>query len=235
MGFDKFAWIKATFADPQIPLGEKAILTYCALVYVQWGEDTFCVRQKTIAERCATSRQTVNSAFRHASKRGFLVRSQVRLVGRGHHGGDEWRLVYPETCQESLHDSGEKRVKQTAETCKADAQKRVKHLDETCKAANSSTSENNPLRVFKGSLEGSLEGSGVAAPPKPKYQRRKTDASALGDLLTDPRTRPGRKKPNTPPTATEPDPLAGLSPKARANIMAARANLDDAERDGQPA
>jgi hypothetical protein len=162
MGFDKFAWFRAVSADPLIPGGEKAVLLYCATICVLYGEDTFCVRQETIAKNCGTSRQTVNSAFRCAKDLGYLALSRQRRLGRGHHGGDELRLIIPETCQESLHDSGEKRVKQTGETCKAEDQKRVKNLYETCKAADASTSENDtPIRVLKGFLKGCEEGYGA--------------------------------------------------------------------------
>ena len=55
MGFDKFDWIKTILADGQIPDGERLVLVGTAIWYVRYGEDEFCVRQTTVAERMAVS------------------------------------------------------------------------------------------------------------------------------------------------------------------------------------
>jgi hypothetical protein len=94
--FDKFAWLRAVLADDVVTLGKKAVLAYVAVFDVRNGSDTFCVRQHTIASRCATSESTVSRAIRHAKRLGYLTVAQSRKPGWGQHGADVLRLMLPE-------------------------------------------------------------------------------------------------------------------------------------------
>src|SRR6202035_479672 len=98
MSFDKFAWIKALYADPAVSFRGKTIGTFCAIAYVTHGEEVFSARQDTIATRCGTTRKTVNLGLRDVREAGYLVKNRTRAQGAGRHGGDEWRLVLPEWC-----------------------------------------------------------------------------------------------------------------------------------------
>lgn len=172
MGFDKFVWIKTLVADPAVSFRGKTIGTLCAISFVTYGEDTFAVRQKTIAARCGTSRKTVNLALGDVKAAGYLVKSRPRSQGPGRNGGDEWRLVFPECCHQSVHHSGEKwcnasvqhsesGVTPTAEWCNPNGQSGVTGLSECCNTPSSPTSAKDPPKVFKRSLEkGLYRGSG---------------------------------------------------------------------------
>jgi hypothetical protein len=95
VGFDKWAWFYAVCADPRIPGAEAKVLLYCAARYVLHAEETFCVRQAVIAERCAVSVPTVKRAFALGRQLGYLVIAEPRRRGRGHRRADEHRLVVP--------------------------------------------------------------------------------------------------------------------------------------------
>lgn len=97
MGFDKFVWIKTLAADPDPRLtnSDKFILSYAALVNVQGGEHTLCVRQATLAGNCATTDRQVGRAFSAGKECGYLVLVQERQRGRGHTRADEYRLAFP--------------------------------------------------------------------------------------------------------------------------------------------
>lgn len=119
--FDKFAWLRAVLADDVVTLGEKAVLSYVAVFDVRNGSDTFCVRQDTIASRCATSESTVSRAIRHAKRLGYLAVAQSRKPGWGQHGADVLRLTLPEKSSVKLTTdspgrNGESPVKLTADS-----------------------------------------------------------------------------------------------------------------------
>jgi hypothetical protein len=141
--FDKFAWLKAVYAESRFTSGEKAVLAHIAIFNVLTGGDTFCIRQSTLAEQCGITRQTVGTAIRQAKHFEYLTVSRLHARGYGRHGADELKLLLPQSCNESLLHSGGSDVKQTAESCKANDQSGVKQTAEWSKAANAPTSENN--------------------------------------------------------------------------------------------
>lgn len=98
---DKFEWLKAVAADSRFTDGQKVVLMYCAAICVRYGRTTFCVRQETLAERCATTRKSVGVAVRTAKRLGYLSVDRDRQRGRGHHGADEHRLILPENVEPS--------------------------------------------------------------------------------------------------------------------------------------
>ncbi len=154
MGFDKFCWLKAVYADPKFPAGEKAVLAYVTAFSVQYGKDSFRVRQSTLADAAHSgiSRQTVGSAIRRAKRHGYLAVVSPHAPGRTHHTAETLQLLLPAKNKEALHDS-------SAESCKANGGNGVKQTAELCKAANSPTSENH---TPNSSSNGSSEGSGAA-------------------------------------------------------------------------
>ena len=146
-GVDKFAWLRAVYQQPKFPPGEKAVLAHIAVFNVMFGRDTFRVRQSTIADQSGITRQTVNAAIGRGKRLKYLDLADPRESGWGRGGADELRLILPESSEDALHDSGESRVKQTGESCKANAASRVKQTEESCKAPNSSTSENDTHNI----------------------------------------------------------------------------------------
>lgn len=180
---DKFVWLRAVFADTRIAAGEKVVLAYVAVFDVLYGSDTFCVRQSTLADHCGTTRKTVNLAFRRAKRLGYFALSRQRQLGRGHHGGDELRLTLPETCNESSHVWGEKRVTDLPETCNANDRKRVTDLLETCNESSQRHAVRAAETTPQSSLQSSLESSGGKAshaqarttpPPPKKFKEQRT-------------------------------------------------------------
>src|SRR5262245_37691565 len=93
MSFDKFEWMRVVAADARPTDGEKFILWNIAFVSVRSGEDTFCVRHTTIAERWPTSVKTLKRAKSTARSLGYIQIAQARQRGRGHHRADEYRLT----------------------------------------------------------------------------------------------------------------------------------------------
>jgi hypothetical protein len=151
--FDKFAWLRAVLADDVVTLGEKAVLSYVAVFDVRNGSDTFCVRQDTIASRCATSESTVSRAIRHAKRLGYLALAQSRKPGWGQHGADVLRLTLPEKSSVKLTTdspgwNGESPVKLTADSAASpvDLTKVMRQID-------------GYIEEY-GSLNGSLKGGG---------------------------------------------------------------------------
>lgn len=104
MTTNKFNWLRAVYAA-DFSGAEKAVLAHVAMFSVLTGEDTFCVKQATIAEHCGMTRATVNTAISKAKRHGYLVLAEARKPGWGKHAADTLRLAVPESCQESLHDS----------------------------------------------------------------------------------------------------------------------------------
>lgn len=164
--FDKFNdWLKVVMAEPTFTGSDKAVLAYIAVFYVRHGEDTFCVKQSTIAERCAISRKAVNSAMSRAKEAGFLKVDRHRQRGTGRHGADELRLTLPELSNELPHHSMElgndplhhsrdsseavasrqtqSDVTKTPELCNQNDQSDVTKTPELCNRTNSPASENN--------------------------------------------------------------------------------------------
>jgi hypothetical protein len=93
----KFNWIRLLAADPDPRMtgGYKHILTMIALNNVKIYEDTFCVRQVTVADRCGTSERQVRRAFTAAKLLGYIELVQERQRGRTHIRADEYRLTVP--------------------------------------------------------------------------------------------------------------------------------------------
>src|ERR1700747_265240 len=84
IGFDKFAWLKAIYAESRPTPGskngftdaEKAVLAYIAVFKVLTGNDTFFIRQSTLGEQCGISRKTLNSAIGRAKRLNYLIVSE---------------------------------------------------------------------------------------------------------------------------------------------------------------
>jgi hypothetical protein len=178
VSFDKFDWLKAVYADPRFPAGEKALLAYVTVFSVQYGKYSFRVRQSTLAdpEHSGISRQTVGSAIRRAKRHGYLAVVSPHAPGRTHHTAEALQLLLPAKSKASLHDSAKMPVgvalqaakskealhdSDDAESCKANGGNGVKQTVESCKAANSPTSEND---TPNSSLNGSIKGSGPENP-----------------------------------------------------------------------
>jgi hypothetical protein len=175
MSFDKFAWLKAVYADPRFPAGEKAVLAYVTVFGVLYGNDSFRVRQSTLADAAHSgiSRQTVGSAIRRSKRHGYLAVVSPHAPGRTHHTAETLQLLLPAKSKASLHDWGGEPEETTpqaakskdalhnsgAESCKANGGNGVKQTPESCKAANSPTSEND---TPNSSSYSSVEGSGAA-------------------------------------------------------------------------
>lgn len=163
---DKFNdWLHAVMAEPGFTGSDKAVLAYIAVFYVRHAEDTFCVKQSTIAERCAISRKAVNSAMSRAKHAGFLKVNRERQRGTGRHGADELRLTLPGLINESSHHSEElsnelphhsrdsseaiascqtqSDVTKPPELCNQNAPSDVTKSPELCNRAKPPTSENN--------------------------------------------------------------------------------------------
>ncbi|MGZ4562995.1 MAG: hypothetical protein ACXVX6_05325 [Mycobacterium sp.] len=178
MGFDKFAWIKAVAADRHIPEGQRFVLVYYALVYVRHGEEVVCVRQETIAQRCATSLSTVRRAMAGARARGYLVLAEPRQRGRGHQRADAYRLVIPATeIGANLTPIPGIGVKNNQNRGQKPPEYRSK-VTEIGVNANSLTSENDtPKGLYKGLDKGGGKGTADAAPPPPQnLEDQKTDS-----------------------------------------------------------
>jgi hypothetical protein len=93
----KFDWIRLLAADPDPRMtgGYKHILTMIALNNVKIYEDTFCVRQVTVADRCGTSDRQVRRAYAAAKRCGYIELVTERRRGRTHIRADEYRLTVP--------------------------------------------------------------------------------------------------------------------------------------------
>lgn len=100
---DKFAWHKAIYTDDGFTSLQRAALAYAVIVYVRGGEDTFCVRQDTIAARCKISRQTVSKAITRAKHLGYLAVEHEHPRGTNNHQADVLRLALPARSQAALH------------------------------------------------------------------------------------------------------------------------------------
>ena len=94
MGSPEFEWARAVYAESRFPAGEKAVvLAHIAIFNVFTGNNTFRVRQSTIAEQCGITRQTVGNAIRQAKRLGFLaVQLDMHTRGRTHHGAEYFSL-----------------------------------------------------------------------------------------------------------------------------------------------
>jgi hypothetical protein len=148
MTFDKFAWLKAVYAEPVFTPGEKAVLAHIAVFNVRTGNDILRIRQSTIADQCGISRPTVNGAIGQAELLGYLTVSERHKPAPGRNTPAEWRLLIPEPCKESEHGVEPNHVKNLSEPSKESehgSPNHVKNLSEPCKAANSPTSENDTL------------------------------------------------------------------------------------------
>jgi hypothetical protein len=160
MGFHKFDWMRAVAADTRIPGGEKFVLWYCAAIYVRYGEDTFCVRQQTIAARCAAGERTVRRAMARAQKLRYLMLAEPRQRGRGYHRANEYSLVVPTEIGDNLasvtQETEAKTDRNRGQNCQEYRPKPTPCL--------ASTSENGtPKGLYKGLKEG--YGACSAAPP----------------------------------------------------------------------
>jgi hypothetical protein len=158
----KFDWLRAVFAEPRIPDGEKVVLAYIANFSVRTDGDTFCVRQSTLADHCALSERTANSAVSRSKRLGYLALSRARQRGTGHHGADELRLTLPKLSEESSrhsteldeetsHNSAKSDTKQTQELDEADAQSWTKEMQKLDEGANPSSCGNRHAPVLDNS------------------------------------------------------------------------------------
>jgi hypothetical protein len=113
-GYPKFAWMARVLEDRWLSPVAKTVLVYCALQYVKGPEDTFCVRQQTVAANLGISRaQTVGDAFAKARKLGWLELAEERQRGRGRHQADIHRLTFPveiETSERCYYDAEHQRA-----------------------------------------------------------------------------------------------------------------------------
>lgn len=93
----RFDWLRALARDRRMSHGEtKNILTFIVLNNMKMGDDTFCVRQVTVAENLGVAARTVRRTYRRAMRLGYLELSEERQRGRGHHKADTYRLTLPE-------------------------------------------------------------------------------------------------------------------------------------------
>jgi hypothetical protein len=165
VGFDKFKWIRAVTADGRLAPVERLILTNIALVNAKHGEDTFCVRQTTVAERCASTKKSVGGALRNAKRLGYMVDGSPRQRGRGYFKADEHRLTFPEIGNH-LTPFPEEEVTNGTEIGNQRGTEKVTNGTEKGNQANSLTSGNDTLKgIYKGLKKGGGEGYGDAAPP----------------------------------------------------------------------
>ncbi|CAN5757742.1 hypothetical protein BH09ACT7_BH09ACT7_18290 [soil metagenome] len=103
---DKFNdWLQAVMADPLFTGTDKCVMSYIAVFYVRHGEDTFCVRQSTIAARCGTTAKTVTGTIGRAKDAGYLEVVRYRERGTGRNKANELRLTLPELSNGSSHHS----------------------------------------------------------------------------------------------------------------------------------
>jgi hypothetical protein len=100
--FDKFTWIRAVSADSRLAASDRLILVNIALFSVLRGQDTFSTKQTTIAERCGTTDRQVRRAITAGRSNGYLELVQERPRGRGYHGGDQHRLLWPTGIPDNL-------------------------------------------------------------------------------------------------------------------------------------
>jgi hypothetical protein len=168
MGLDKFTWIKTILADGQIPDGERLVLVGTAIWFVRYGEDEFCVRQTTIAERMAVSVVTVKRAMKRAKHIGYIQLAQPRQRGSGHHKADGHRLALPPEIGSNLTPIDAEIGVTDDRNRYQDRQEKVSISPEIGISATSPTSGNDdPKGLEKGLEKGGGEGCGSAAPPPP--------------------------------------------------------------------
>ena len=91
----RFLWMQGILEDTRLPHAARNILVRCALVSTLGGEDTFSVRQQTVADAMGTNRLTVARALQRARELGWLDLVEERQRGRGWHKGDTHRLTFP--------------------------------------------------------------------------------------------------------------------------------------------
>ena len=127
MTFDKFAWLKAVYAEPAFTPGEKAVLAHIAVFNVLTGKDMLRIRQSTIADQCGISRPTVNGAIGQAELLGYLTVSERHKPAPGRNTPAEWQLLIPEPCKESEHGSAN-HVKNLSEPCKESGHGSANHV-----------------------------------------------------------------------------------------------------------
>jgi|SRR5271156_2565345 len=110
-GYPKFAWMAAVAEDDRMSDAARLILTYIAHQNVHVGEDTFCVRQTTVADKLHKRRQTVGAALRRGRELGWLELAAERTRGRGWHKADTYRMTHPEISTRWSTSSGQEYVR----------------------------------------------------------------------------------------------------------------------------
>jgi hypothetical protein len=93
--YPKFIWMPAVLEEARFTEAERIILTYCALQYINGSENSFCVRQATVAEKLHVSRRSVIRAYASARQLGYLKTAEERQRGRGYHQADVHVLTLP--------------------------------------------------------------------------------------------------------------------------------------------
>lgn len=92
----RHTWNKAMLRDTEFSAADKVALCFCAVYSTYGTEDTFSVRQSTIAASTGLSERSVRHAFKLARNRGWLELVTERQ--RGSRGkSDQYRLVIPDT------------------------------------------------------------------------------------------------------------------------------------------
>ena len=91
---DKYAWAKSVETDKRISPLHRLILSHCGIHCVYGTEETFCIRQQTVADHFEVRRQTVGAALTAGRRFGWLQTIE-RQRGRGWHQGDAHRLTIP--------------------------------------------------------------------------------------------------------------------------------------------
>jgi hypothetical protein len=171
MSVDKYRWINTVMADARMTEGERFVLVCIAVRYVLNGDDVFRVKQTTIAERCAISDRTVRAALTHAKELAYLVVSQQRQRGPGHHRADEHRLTLPEIQADMAGYSASELPEDSSGNTTGLPERNDRITGSKCtelpEAATSVTCENVTPNGF---IDGSGDGSGPASPFCPDHQ-----------------------------------------------------------------
>lgn len=95
-GYPKFAWMARVAEDDRLSDAARLILVYIANQNVRGPEDTFCVRQATVAANLHKKRQTVGEALAKARELGWLELARERKRGRGQYQANTYRITFTE-------------------------------------------------------------------------------------------------------------------------------------------
>lgn len=163
----RFQWAEAVTNDPRLQdkPAQRFVLHSIAAFYVKTGQDTFKVRQETIARRFNVGVATVKRAIATCRAYGYLVIHVPRHRGTGCNDGHGYRLVIPDTAP---MDDSELGITMTPNSARVGD-----HRDpswgsprsELGITGNAPSCENDPTISYRYLVRGSRSASGFADAP----------------------------------------------------------------------